>query len=231
MTALTVPGRGHFQFKVVPFGLCTASQALARLMTHLFAEPQVFHYLDDVIICSRTFEEHLNTLRKVAEHLQQANLTILPDKSKFCRHELKYLGNVLNEDGWKVDPEKMSCIVDFPAPQNRKEVQRFFGLCNWYRRFIRDFTRIAVPLTELTKTKNEFQWTPAAEDAFVKLKSMLVSAPVLIMPDYSKSFYIACDVSDVAIGAELMQEDSNGAEHPEQPISPRSYLRPSEITL
>lgn len=215
MTAFTVPGRGHFQFKVVPFGLCTASQALARLMTHLFAdlEPHVFHYLDDVIICSRNFDEHLKLLNIVAERLREANLTISPDKSKFCRSEMKYLGYVLNENGWKVDEGKVACIVKFPRPENRKEVQRFLGLCGWYRRFIANFSRIAVPLTELTKAKVKFKWTPAAEDAFVKLKSLLVSAPILAMPDYSKPFNIACDASDTAIGAVLAQE-IDGEEHP-----------------
>lgn len=215
LTAFTVPGRGHFQFKVVPFGLCTASQALARLMTHLFAdlEPHVFHYLDDIIICSRTFEEHLMMLEKVATRLRRANLTISPDKSKFCRREMKYLGYVLNENGWKVDSEKISCIVDFPRPQTKREVQRFLGLCNFYRRFIMNFSGIAIPLTELTKTKTKFHWTSKPEDSFVKLKSMLVSAPVLAMPDYSQPFSIACDASDVAIGAVLTQE-VNGEEHP-----------------
>lgn len=215
MTAFTVPGRGHFQFKVVPFGLCTASQALARLMTHLFAdlEPHVFHYLDDIIICSRTFDEHLKMLGKVADRLRKANLTISQDKSKFCREEMKYLGYVLNEKGWKVDEDKISCIVNFPAPQSRRELQRFLGLCNWYRRFISDFSRVAVPLTELTRAKIKFKWTAEADNAFVKLKSLLVSAPVLAMPDYSKPFSIACDASDVAIGAVLTQ-DVDGEEHP-----------------
>lgn len=215
LTAFTVPGRGHFQFKVVPFGLCTASQALSRLMTHLFAdlEPHVFHYLDDIIICSRTFEDHLKMLREVAIRLRKANLTISQHKSKFCREEIKYLGYVLNENGWKVDADKVACIVDFPRPQSKREVQRFLGLCNWYRRFIENFSGIAVPLTELTKAKTKFRWTTQAEDAFVKLKSMLVSAPVLAMPDYSQPFSIACDASDVAIGAVLTQE-IDGAEHP-----------------
>lgn len=215
LTAFTVPGRGHFQFKVVPFGLCTASQALARLMTHLFAdlEPNVFHYLDDVIICSRSFEEHLRLLKEVALRLRRANLTISPAKSKFCRSEMKYLGYILNENGWKVDPEKISCVVDFPRPQTKREVQRFLGLCNWYRRFIENFSGIAVPLTELTKAKTKFKWTSHAEDSFVKLKSLLVSAPVLAMPDYAQPFSIACDASDVAIGAVLTQNIA-GEEHP-----------------
>lgn len=131
-TAFSVPQRGHFQFKVVPFGLCTASQALARLMTHLFAdlEPHGFHYLEDIIICSRTFEEHIEMLEKVAERLRRANLTISAEKSKFCLEEIKYLGYVLNQNGWNVDNEKIECIVRFPVPQCRKEVQRFLGLCN-----------------------------------------------------------------------------------------------------
>lgn len=227
LTAFTIPQRGHFQFKVVPFGLCTASQALARLMNHLFVdlEPQVFCYLDDIIICTRTFEEHIALLKEVARRLKQAKLTISPEKSKFCRAEMKYLGYVLNEQGWNVDPEKIECIVKFPAPTSRKEVQRFLGLCNWYRRFIADFSRLAAPLTELTKTKEKYRWTAKAEEAFLKLKSALVSAPVLTMPDYARPFSIACDASDVAIGAVLTQE-VEGEEHPISYFSQK--LSPSE---
>lgn len=215
MTAFTIPSRGHFQFKVVPFGLCTASQALARVMTHIFAdlEPKVFHYLDDVVICSKTFEEHIQLLEEVASRLRKANLTISPDKSQFCRREIKYLGYVLNENGWQVDEEKVACIVKFPAPTCRKEVQRFLGMCNWYRRFVENFSKIVAPLTELTKIKVKFRWTVEAEEAFLKLKAALVSAPVLAMPDYSKPFSIATDASDVAIGAVLTQE-IDGEEHP-----------------
>ncbi|XP_055584860.1 uncharacterized protein LOC129737726 [Uranotaenia lowii] len=215
LTAFTVPSRGHYQFKVVPFGICTASQGLARLMTHLFAdmEPFVFHYLDDIIICSKTFDEHVAVLQEVATRLRQANLTISPEKSKFCRQRIKYLGYVLSEGGWRVDEEKVESIVKFPVPNTRKEVQRFLGLCGWYRRFIPEFSRIAAPITELTKAKIKFRWTTAAEEAFLKLKSALVTAPVLAMPDYTKPFSIACDASDVAIGAVLTQ-DIEGEEHP-----------------
>lgn len=96
-------------------------------------------------------------------------------------------------------------MVQFPVPTSRKEVQQFLGLCNWYRRFIADFSKMAAPLTELTNTKIKFRWTKEAEEAFVKLKTSLVSAPVLAMPDYTKHFSIACDASDVAIGAVLTQ--------------------------
>lgn len=215
LTAFTVPSRGHYQFKVVPFGLCTASQALARLMTHLFAdmEPKVFHYLDDIVICSESFDEHLQLLDEIAKRLREANLTISEQKSQFCRKEIKYLGYVLNEKGWMVDDEKTACIVQFPVPNNRKELQRFLGLCNWHRRFIADFARLAAPLTDLTKTRGKYKWTTAAEEAFLKLKGALVSAPVLAMPDYTKPFAVACDATDVAIGAVLTQE-VDGEEHP-----------------
>lgn len=215
LTAFTVPSRGHYQFKVVPFGLCTASQALSRVMTNLFAdlEPYVFHYLDDIVICSRTFEQHIELLEEVAKRLRKAGLTISTEKSKFCRQQIKYLGYVLNENGWKVDEDKVECIVKFPTPTNRRETQRFLGLCGWYRRFIANFSGIASPITELTKTKTKFKWTAEAEAAFLKLKSALVSTPVLIMPDYSKPFSIACDASDVAIGAVLTQY-FEGEEHP-----------------
>lgn len=215
LTAFTIPQRGHFQFKVVPFGLCTASQALARLMTHIFAdmEPKVFHYLDDIIICSNNFGEHVKLLEEVALRLREANLTISKEKSHFCRSEIKYLGYVLNENGWNVDDEKIESILRFPTPTTRKEVQRFLGVCNWYRRFIANFSSIVTPLTELTKVKLKFKWSTEAEDAFLKLKSALVSAPVLVMPDYTKPFAIACDASDVAIGAVLTQEVNN-EEHP-----------------
>ncbi|XP_055604322.1 uncharacterized protein LOC129752573 [Uranotaenia lowii] len=215
LTAFTVPQRGHFQFKVVPFGLCTASQGLERVMVTIFAdmEPKVFHYLDDIIVCSETFEEHIKLLEEVAKRLRAANLTISAEKSCFCRKEIKYLGYVLNEDGWMVDPEKTSCVVNFPIPTTRKEVQRFIGMCNWYRRFVADFSEIATPLTELTKTKHKFRWTVEAEEAFLRLKSALVSTPILAPPDYTKQFAIACDASDVAIGAVLTQE-TDGQEHP-----------------
>ncbi|XP_055590749.1 uncharacterized protein LOC129742837 [Uranotaenia lowii] len=215
LTAFTVPQRGHFQFKVVPFGLCTASQGLERVMVTIFAdmEPKVFHYLDDIIVCSETFEEHIKLLEEVAKRLRAANLTISAEKSCFCRKEIKYLGYVLNQDGWMVDPEKTSCVVNFPIPTTRKEVQRFIGMCNWYRRFVADFSEIAAPLTELTKVKHKFRWTVEAEEAFLRLKSALVSTPILAPPDYTKQFAIACDASDVAIGAVLTQE-TDGQEHP-----------------
>lgn len=207
-TAFTIPQRGHYQFRVVPFGLSTASQALSRVMNHIFIdmEPQVFVYLDDLIIATRTFEEHLAVLKEVARRLSVAGLTINAAKSTFCRRSIKYLGYVLDENGWNTDKEKTSAISNFPTPTSKKSLQRFLGMCGWYRRFIKDFSRTAAPLTELTRAKVKFVWTEACEVAFNTLKQHLCSAPVLCTPDYTKRFAIACDASDVAVGAVLTQE-------------------------
>lgn len=120
---------------------------------------------------------------------------------------------MIDEQGWRVNDGKIEAIVQFPKPSTRKEVQRFLGVCNWYRRFIAGFSQLATPLTDLTRVKTKFRWTPSAEEAFLKLKAALVSAPVLAMPDYGKPFAIACDASDTAIGAVLTQE-TEAEEHP-----------------
>lgn len=207
-TAFTIPQRGHFQFKVVPFGLSTASQALSRVMNHIFIdlEPKVFVYLDDLIIATNDFDEHLRLLQEVARRLEAAGLTINADKSVFCRRSIKYLGYILDENGWNVDKEKTEAISKFPTPSSKKEVQRFLGMCGWYRRFIRDFSKVAAPLTELTKAKIKFRWNESCEIAFSTLKQLLCTAPVLSTPDYTKPFSVSCDASDVALGAVLSQE-------------------------
>ncbi|XP_058827009.1 uncharacterized protein LOC131686989 [Topomyia yanbarensis] len=181
-------------------------------MNHLFIdlEPKVFVYLDDLVIATESFQEHLEILQEVARRLKNAGLTINAEKSVFCRKSLRYLGYVLNEEGWHVDEDKVEAISKFPAPTNKKEVQRFIGMCGWYRRFIKDFSQTAVPLTELTKAKTKFKWTEDCERAFQSLKSHLISAPVLATPNYSKPFAVACDASDVAIGGVLTQDYSGG---------------------
>lgn len=158
-TAFTIPQRGHYQFTVVPFGLSTASQALSRVMNHLFIdlEPKVFVYLDDLVLATESFEEHLELLQEIARRLKSAGLTINAEKSIFCRKSLKYLGCVLDKSGWHVDEEKVEAISRFPTPTTKKEIQRFIGMCGWYRRFIKDFSKTTAPLTELTKAKAKFK--------------------------------------------------------------------------
>jgi transposase InsO family protein len=207
-TAFTVPGRGLFQFKRMPFGLCNAAQSLSRLMHQVIGcdmEPEVFTYLDDIVIATKTFEDHVNRLLQVAERLKKAGLTISVDKSRFCVQQLRYLGYLIDSRGLHPDPEKVCAITDYPIPKNVREVRRFLGMTGWYQRFIKNYAELACPLTGLLKTDTRFCWTAEANRSFDLLRNCLISAPILTPPNFSQNFTIQCDASDRAIGAVLTQ--------------------------
>lgn len=215
-TAFTVPGRGLFHYNRMCFGLVGASATMQRLMDSLFTaefDNKIFCYVDDIIICTSDFDEHVRLLTKVFEKLKMANLTINMKKSLFCRNELKYLGYVVDRFGLRTDPSKVDVILNFPVPKEVKDVKRFLGMAGWYRRFIHNFSKIARPLTRLTSKKVNFVWSDEANDAFNVLKTALVSAPILRCPDFEKPFYIHTDASSYAIGAVLTQK-SDGCDHP-----------------
>lgn len=210
-TAFCVPGRGLFNFCVMPFGLTNSAQTQQRLVDALFGpryEPRIFAYLDDIIVTSSTFEEHLRLLAEVKQILQEANLTINLEKCKFFRTSLKFLGFIVSSNGLHTDPEKVSTMLNYPRPTTATEVKRFIGMCSWYRRFIKDFSSLTSPLNDLLKGKKKKQnieWTPAAEESFTLIKRALVSAPILSQPDFSKPFIIQCDASDTGIGGVITQ--------------------------
>lgn len=207
-TAFVVPSRGLYHFKRMPFGLCNAAQNLSKLMDSVLGydlEPKVFVYLDDIVIATNDFEEHMEMLELVARRLKEANLTINLTKSKFCVPRLAYLGYILDEHGINVDSDKIKSITDYPVPKNVKEVRRFLGMCGWYRRFIVDFANKSAHISNLLKKSPKFIWTTEADRAFIDLKSALVSAPILAHPDFSKEFYIQCDASAVAVGGLIYQ--------------------------
>lgn len=218
-TAFYVPGRGTLKFKVTAFGLTNAPATQQRLVDLLFGpefELKVFAYLDDIIIISRTFEEHVALLDRVLEKLQFANLTINLSKCQFFRSKLRYLGYIVDSQGLRTDPDKVEAILNYPTPKNRKEVKRFLGTASWYRRFIPNFSTIAGPLNRLTSTKKnapQFTWSDEAENSFLELKSLLVQAPILACPDFSKPFEVHTDASNFGVGAMLCQT-INGVEHP-----------------
>lgn len=211
-TSFYIPTRGTFQFKSMPFGLTNAPATQQRLVDALFYGPEfehrVFVFVDDVIIVSNNFEQHLSLLTRVLEKLRMAKLTINFKKSQFFRTQLKYLGYIVDSNGLQVDPEKVESISNYPTPTNRKEVRRFLGTASWYRRFIPNFSNLATPLNKLTsqrKNSPPFVWSPEADEAFHKLKTCLLSAPILSCPDYSKPFEVHTDASDYGIGAVLTQ--------------------------
>lgn len=209
-TAFTVTGRGFFHFKRMPFGLVNSAATLCKLVDRIAGEdlePKVFRYLDDFIIATNDFDEHLAMIRELAKRLKTARLTISREKSKFCMKELTYVGYLINEQGCRTDPEKISAVIDYPAPKTIKEVRRFFGMASWYRRFINGFAGIAAPITELVKVKNnkQFVWTEKAQQAFEELKRCLTTAPVLAMPRYDSEWILETDASDVGMGGCLKQ--------------------------
>lgn len=215
-TGFSVPNRGFFHYNVMCFGLVGASATMQRLMDSLFAvefDNKVFAYIDDIVICTSTFEEHLQILNRVYAKLKEANLTINMKKSLFCRSELKYLGYVVDRFGLRTDPSKVEVIMNFPVPRDAKEVKRYLGLCGWYRRFIDNFSKVARPLTRLTSKKVRFEWSPEADEAFNTLKSALISAPILKCPDFTQPFYVHADASSFAIGGVLTQK-TDGVDHP-----------------
>lgn len=207
-TAFIIPGRGLFQFKRMPQGLHTSAATWQRFIDRVLGEdlkPFVFVYLDDIIIISQTFEEHMEILSKVLQRLDAAKLTINFEKSHFCRSELKYLGYVINENGLHVDPGKVQAIAEYPRPFNVKGVKRFTGMASWYRRFVPNFATIMAPLHALTKKQAKYIWTQECEDAFLFIKEKLMTAPVLTCPDFSQEFDLFCDASGVGLGAILSQ--------------------------
>lgn len=218
-TAFAIPNRPLYEFKVMPFGLSNAAQRLCQLMDRVIPSEyreRIFVYLDDLLIFSATFEEHIELLKIVAERLRYANLTINVEKSRFCFRELRYLGYIVGQGQIKTDPLKVAAINDFPEPKNIKQLRSFLGLASWYRRFIRNFSSISAPLSDCLKIKKgmKFVITEDAKTSFKELKRKLCSAPVLINPDYTKPFIVQCDASKSGVGGVLAQTNSENIERP-----------------
>ena len=215
-TAFATP-LGLYEFNVMPFGLTNAPATFQRLMECVLAGlslDRCLVYLDDVIVFSRSFDEHLVNLECVFERLAQAGLTLKLSKCTFCQKEVRYLGHIVGSGGIRPDPQKVSCVLSYPAPKNLKELQAFLGLANYYRRFIAHYSKIAAPLYQLTrKTAKVFVWTPACDAAFCTLKVALTSAPTLSYPCFMSPFILSTDASETAIGAVLSQFQGE-EEHP-----------------
>lgn len=213
ITAFTVPNRGLFEFNRLPFGLHNAPATWQRLIDRVIGadlNDSVFVYLDDIVIATSTFDEHLRVLKEVIQRLQNAGLTINKEKCQLGRKELKYLGYVVDNLGLRVDPDKVSAILAIPAPSNIKEVRRIVGMASWYRRFIPNFSTLVAPIVNLLRKGRTFKWSSECEKAFLDLKHKLVTAPVLRCPDFNVPFRIHCDASDFGLGGVLSQETEEG---------------------
>nr|XP_049701809.1 uncharacterized protein LOC126055664 [Helicoverpa armigera] len=206
-TAFTVP-QGHFEFKRMPFGLKNAPATFQRLMNTALAGLQGIHcyvYLDDIVIYSHDLSSHCEKLVKIFDRLRKHNLKLQPDKCEFFRKEVGYLGHTISDKGVSPNPDKVKAVSQFPVPKCPKDVKSFLGLVSYYRRFIPDFSKTAKPLTTLLKKDIPFFWSNEQQIAFEELKGKLISAPILIYPDFSKPFVLTCDASNYAISAILSQ--------------------------
>uniref|UniRef100_A0ABD2WZX6 RNA-directed DNA polymerase n=1 Tax=Trichogramma kaykai TaxID=54128 RepID=A0ABD2WZX6_9HYME len=212
-TVFSVRDSGQYQFLRLPFRLKCAPTTFQRLMDSLFGaevEPYVFAYLDDIILVTETFEEHVSWLERVIRILLDAKLVVNRDKCEFCCQSVKFLGYMLDSSGLRIDSERVRPIHDYPLPRNVKQVKRLLGMVGWYSRFIKNEAEIKVPLARLLRKDAPFVWGADQEQAFETLKQSLSEAPVLVRPDFEKEFSIQTDSSDYAISAVFTQEREDG---------------------
>lgn len=210
-----VTHRGLFECTVMPFGLTNAPATFQRLMDIVLAGLKwqcCLVYLDDIIVFSATFKQHLEDLRKVFTALSDANLTLKTSKCNFCRSELKYLGHLVTSEGIKPDPALVETIIKFNQPTSIKEVQSFLGLTGYYRRFIKNYARISEPLLKLLRSnqnatnRSPIEWDEECTTAFNVLKQRLTSPPIMRAPNFSYPFILELDACEYGIGCVLTQE-------------------------
>ena len=164
-------------------------------------------YIDDVIIYSDSWSDHLQRIRKFFDRLSKAKLTVNLAKTEFCHATVRFLGHLVGQGQVKPLEAKVNAISELTVPKCKR-------LAGYYRKFCKNFSGIAEPLTNSLKKSTKFKWNDKCLDAFDRLKAILKSAPVLLAPDFDKCFKLAVDASDVGIGAVLLQEDNNGIDHP-----------------
>uniref|UniRef100_A0A1B6EN58 RNA-directed DNA polymerase n=2 Tax=Cuerna arida TaxID=1464854 RepID=A0A1B6EN58_9HEMI len=208
LTAFCVPWN-LYQFKRVPMGLAVGAQTLTRLLDSIFHDVKfkfVFNYLDDLLVYSESFEDHLLHLEEVLKRLQHAGLTVNPEKVSFARGEISFLGHLVSSKGVCIDPARTQAIREFPPPKDAKGIARFVGMVNFYRRFIPNVAELAAPLNALRKKGAKFVWGEAQQTSFDLLKEAVMQPPVLAMPDFNQKFVLQTDASSLAIAAVLSQE-------------------------
>jgi hypothetical protein len=205
------------------FGLTNTPSTFMRLMNHVlhaFIGRFVVVYFDDILIYSKEFDEHMNQLRQVLDVLRKESLYANLKRCDFCMDRIIFLGYVVSAKGIEMDGAKVKAIQEWPTPKSKTEVRSFHGLASFYRRFVKDFSTMTSPLTEIIKKSVRFKWGEEQESAFSLLKSKLILAPLLSLPDFNKAFEIECDASGIGIGVVLMQE--------KRPIAYFSECKPRE---
>ena len=226
-TAFITPD-GLYEFTAMPFGLCNAPATFQRLMDNVLGSLRYEYalvYLDDVMVHSKTFEEHLEHLETVLTCLQDATLACKLKKCSFAQESTVYLGHVVSGQGIAPEPSKLDAVKVIAPPRSVKEIRMFLGFVGYYRRFINNFSAIAQPLNALLRKTVEWTWGTEQQDAFEALREALISAPILEMPDFTKKFTVRTDASYSGLGACLLQGEGDDR----KPIAYASRsLKPAE---
>ena len=208
---------GLYEFLVMPMGLTNAPATCQRMINDVLSDLidiTVIAYIDDILIFTKgSREQHAKDVAAVLERLSTTSFKTAPEKCEFFRKEVTFLGFIIGTNGIKIDPEKTSSIRDWPTPKNVKDIQSFLGLANYNRKFVKDYSKLATPLTNLTRKDISFKWEHDHQKAFERLKAACAEAPTLRMFDATKPIQIETDASDLAIGACLTQE-FDGTRHP-----------------
>ena len=201
---------GHYEFLVMPFGLTNAPAVFMDLMNRVckpFLDKFVIVFIDDILIYSQSQQDHEQHLKLILELLAREKLYAKFSKCEFWLREVQFLGHVVNDKGIQVDPSKVQAVKQWETPKTPTEIRQFLGLAGYYRRFIKNFSKIALPLTTLTQKDKQFVWSSQQEEAFQLLKQKLCNAPILTLPEGTEDFVVYCDASHQGLGCVLMQRD------------------------
>lgn len=212
---------GQFEFCRMSFGLMNAPATYQRMNDDVLKtvlRKFAVVYIDDVMVYSKTFEEHMEHLRVVMDLVYQSGQLLRADKCDFCKREVEYLGHMVGSGGRRMCTAKLRKILGLPRPHDKESIRRFLGITGYYRAYIKDYARIANPLTELTKQDNQFNWNEECEQAFLILQKEFEKNAVLEYPDYSKTFIIECDASGTGVGAVLLQETTRNGVKKDLPV-------------
>jgi len=220
-TAFTVGPLGFFEFNKMPFGLCNSPATYQRLMEECLGDYNMkicVIYLDDLIIFSDTFEEHLERLHLILQRLRECGIKLSSEKCFFLKKKVKFLGHVISENGIETDPDKIEKIKNYPTPSNPDELCSYLAFCGYYRKYVKDFAKVIRPLSDLlpptsTKKRNKWKektfnwkWDEEHQETFDKLKELLTTPPILGYPEFDKPFELHTDASGLGLGAVLYQE-------------------------
>ncbi|PSK33408.1 hypothetical protein B9Z65_8922 [Elsinoe australis] len=213
---------GLYEYLVMPFGLTNAPASFQELINDTLREyldDFVSAYLDDILVFSKTYDEHVRHVRLVLAKLKEKALPVKLSKCEFHKHSIDFLGYVVSTQGIAPDPKKIESVKDWPEPTTVKEVQALLGFFNYYRKFVKDFSKLAAPISNLTKKEISFNFDEKCKQAFKELRHRLTTAPVLTLFDPDREAILETDASDYAIGACLAQRDPNDPKGARKPIA------------